>query len=115
MTRRLCGAYILHDTETHKSFDDSIGMISDWRKRGPAYEIPFRCLYGQEVRNLLAAGRNISVTDDMWDITRVIPPCAVTGEAAGTAAALSNDMRYLDIRELQARLIKQNVKLHWDL
>ena len=24
----------------------------------------------------------------MWDISRVIPPCAVTGEAAGTAAAL---------------------------
>jgi hypothetical protein len=31
MTRRLCGAYTLHDTETHRRFEDSIGMISDWR------------------------------------------------------------------------------------
>lgn len=25
------------------------------------------------------------------DISRVIPPCAVTGEAAGTAAAMTTD------------------------
>jgi hypothetical protein len=113
MTRRLCGSYTLHDTETHKFFDDSIGMISDWRKRGPVYEVPFRCLYGKEVKNLLAAGRNISVTDDMWDISRVIPPSAVTGEAAGTAAAIGSDMTRLDIAKLQARLVSQKVKLHW--
>jgi hypothetical protein len=45
MTRRLMGAYTLDDTEDHKRFDDSIGMTGDWRKRGPAYEIPFRTLY----------------------------------------------------------------------
>ncbi len=112
MTRRLCGLYTLSDTEDHRAFSDSIGMTGDWRKRGPAYEIPFRCLYSDQVKNLLVAGRNISVTDDMWDITRVIPACAVTGEAAGTAASMGSDFTGLDVKRLQERLLLQNVRLH---
>jgi hypothetical protein len=112
MSRRIVGAYTLDDSESGKRMDDSIGMTGDWRKRGPVYEIPFRTLYGREVRNLLAAGRDISVTDPMWDITRVIPPCAVTGEAAGTAASLGDDFAKLDVRMLQERLTSNNVKLH---
>ncbi|HCX65895.1 MAG TPA: hypothetical protein DHN33_11885, partial [Eubacteriaceae bacterium] len=88
MTRRLVGNYTLHDQEMHTPFEDSIGLISDWRKKGPIYEVPYRCLVGPKIKNLLVAGRNVSVTDDMWDITRVIPACAVTGQAAGTAAAM---------------------------
>lgn len=37
MTRRIVGEYTLHDTEEHKFFSDSVGMVSDWRKRGPVY------------------------------------------------------------------------------
>ena len=112
MTRRICGEYTANDTEMHKRFEDSIGMIGDWRKAGPIYEIPFRTLYNRSIKNLIVAGRCISVTDDMWDITRVIPACAVTGEAAGTAAAMSNDFANLNISALQAQLVKQGVKLH---
>lgn len=112
MTRRLRGEYTLQDTEVHKYFPDSVGMVSDWRKRGPVYEVPFSTLYSKEVKNLIAAGRCTSVTDSMWDIMRVIPCCAVTGQAAGTAAALSNDFGKLDIRELQAALEKAGVVLH---
>ena len=112
MTRRLRGEYTLHDTEVHKYFPDSVGMVSDWRKRGPVYEVPFSTLYSKEVKNLIAAGRCTSVTDSMWDIMRVIPCCAVTGQAAGTAAALSNDFGKLDIRELQGALEKAGVVLH---
>jgi hypothetical protein len=112
MSRRLVGAYTMDDTESRIYMPDSIGMTGDWRRRGPVYELPFRALYGHEVKNLLAAGRDISVTDAMWDITRVIPPCAVTGEAAGTAAALGSDFARLDISALQKRLTAQNVKLH---
>jgi hypothetical protein len=115
MSRRLDGAYTLDDSENRKRSEDSIGMTGDWRKRGPAYEIPFGTLYGGEVPNLLAAGRDISVTDAMWDITRVIPPCAVTGQAAGAAAAIiasGGDVRTLDVRELQKILTAQSVKLH---
>lgn len=112
MTRRLDGEYVMDDTEIRVTMEDSVGTFCDWRKRGPVYELPFRCLYTKSVPNLLAAGRNISVTDKMWDITRVIPACAVSGEAAGTAAALGDDFPNLDVAVLQERLVKQGVRLH---
>jgi tRNA(Ile)-lysidine synthetase-like protein len=107
MTRRIVGEYTLHDTEVHQYFEDSIGMVSDWRKRGPVYEVPYRTLYSAEVKNLICAGRCTSVTDSMWDIMRVIPCCAVTGQAAGTAAALSTDFSRVDVAELQ-KILEQN-------
>lgn len=115
MTRRLCGEYTLDDSEMHEKFDDSIGMCSDWRKSGPVYEIPFRTLYGSDVGNVISAGRCISVTDAMWDVSRVIPVCAVTGEAAGIAAAMCSnggDFASLDVAGLQNRLQKGSVVLH---
>ena len=87
-------------------------MFSDWRKPGPVYELPFGTLHGGRIRNLIAAGRCISGTDAMWDITRVIPVCAVSGEAAGIAAAMSDDMNAIDIAELQKKLRAAGVKLH---
>jgi hypothetical protein len=112
MSRRIEGCYTLGESEAHVHMEDSIGMTGDWRRRGSAYEIPFRTLFGNDFRNLLAAGRDISVTDGMWDITRVIPPCAVTGEAAGTAAAMTDDFPGLDVKKLQEKLEAQGVKLH---
>lgn len=112
MTRRIDGDYVMDDTEIRKRFDDSVGMFGDWRKSGPAYELPFATLHGSTVKNLAAAGRCISVTDAMWDITRVIPVCAVSGEAAGTAAAMFDDFTKADIKALQTQLSKQGVKLH---
>lgn len=114
MTRRIVGAYTMNDEEVFKSFPDSIGMISDWRKAGPVYEIPFSCLYGKDIKNLITCGRCISVTDDMWDISRVIPPCAVTGEAAGIAAAISDNFEELDYSMLATKLKNAGVKLHLD-
>ena len=89
MTRCLVGDYELKETENDVHFEDAIGMCGDWRKRGMRYEIPYRCLTTSAISNAWAAGRCISADDGMWDISRVIPPCAVTGEAAGTAAALT--------------------------
>lgn len=112
MSRRVVGEYTMDDSENRIPFEDSIGLTGDWRKPGPCYEIPFRTLYSKKVPNLICAGRTISVTDPMWEITRVIPPCAVTGQAAGTAAALTNDFSRLDVTALQSRLEKQKVRLH---
>ncbi len=111
MTRRIDGKYTLDDTEMHKHFDDSIGKCSDWRKSGPVYEIPFSTLHGTTVKNIITAGRCISVTDAMWDITRVIPVCAVTGEAAGTAAAMCDDFDNIDIKLLQQKLTENGVRI----
>ena len=112
MTRRIVGEYTLHDTEEHKYFADSVGMVSDWRKRGPVYEVPFSTLFSKAVKNLITAGRCTSVTDSMWDIMRVIPCCAVTGEAAGVAAAICDDFTKIDMEKLQNKLKRNGVILH---
>ena len=112
MTRKIVGEYTLHDTEEHKYFADSIGMVSDWRKRGPVYEVPFSTLFSKAVKNLITAGRCTSVTDSMWDIMRVIPCCAVTGEAAGVAAAICDDFTKIDMEKLQNKLKENGVVLH---
>ncbi len=112
MTRRIAGEYTLSISEEHKFFADSVGLISNWKQRGPIYEIPFGTLYSKKVKNLITAGRSISVTDSMWDITRVIPCCAVTGEAAGTAAAMYDDFASVDVGELQSILKRNGVVLH---
>lgn len=111
MTRRICGGYTLDDKEIRVDFPDSVGMIADWRKRGPVYQIPFRTLFGEKIDNLIAAGRCISVTDSMWDITRVIPVCAVTGEAAGLAASMTDNFKTLNIQNLQEKLQERGVLL----
>ena len=52
------------------------------------YNIPLRCLYSQDIGNLLMAGRNISATHTAFTSTRVMATCAVMGQASGTAAAV---------------------------
>lgn len=112
MTRRVDGVATMDIADEHEYCETSIGMISSWRLRGPAYEVPFGALYGRTVKNLICAGRCISATETMWDISRVIGPCAVTGEAAGMAAALTNDFSALDIKVLQEKLRRAGVVLH---
>ena len=112
MTRCLVGKYDAAVTDDHRYIEDSVGIFSNWRKRGPIYELSFSSLYGNEVKNLLAAGRCFSVTDEFWDITRVIPVCAVSGEAAGVAAAMSSDMSSIKVEQLQAKLRDAGVVIH---
>lgn len=112
MTRKLVGEYTLAHTEEHTRFEDSIGMVPNWKKRGPVYEIPFRTLYSKEIKNLAVAGRCTSVNETLWDVMRVIPCCAVTGQAAGTAAALTDDFSTLDVTALQNKLKQSGVVLH---
>ena len=112
MTRKIVGEYVLNTNEQHTYFEDSIGMVSDWRKRGPVYEVPFRTLYSNKIKNLITAGRCTSVSESLWDVMRVIPCCAVTGQAAGTAAAMCDDFCSLDVLKLQEKLKADGVVLH---
>ena len=114
MSRRLAGRDILKEEDSFKRFEDSIGVIGNWKKHGPVYEVPYRCLYAEEFANLLTAGRSINVTGTMWDITRVIPGCCITGQAAGEAAALAmdGDARKLEISLLQASMREHGVRVH---
>ncbi len=111
-TRRLDGIFTQTYADDHKYFEDSIGMISDFRVEGPIFEVPFRCLYGDDLKNVITAGRSISNADDLWEASRVIPCCAVTGQAAGTAAAMTDDFASLDVKLLQKKLTEGGVELH---
>jgi len=112
MTRKIVGEYVLSHEEAHTYFEDSIGMVSNWKKRGPVYEVPFRTLYSKAVKNLITAGRCTSVNETLWDVMRVIPCCAVTGQAAGIAAAMTDDFSSLDVGALQKKLRQNGVVLH---
>lgn len=112
MSRRLCGRYELSEADMGRELPDSVGMTGDWCKRGPTYEIPFSALVGSKIKNLITAGRIISTSDAVWNVTRVIPPSAVSGQAAGTAAALFDSFDSPDITLLQKKLVEQRVKLH---
>jgi FAD dependent oxidoreductase len=120
MTRRLVGQFSLSESHRHQWFDDAIGLTGDWRKAGPVYAIPLRTLFGMNHTNLLAAGRCMSADTSVWDVTRAIPTCVVTGEAAGTAAALAikhtdSNVQTLDVEVLQKQLQSQGVLLNPEL
>ena len=112
MTRRLVGAYTQDISEVGVRYPDTVGIFPNWKKHGPVYELPFSSLYSPTVKNLAAAGRCISTTDEMWDVTRVIPVCAVSGEAAGAAAAMFDDFTAMDVERLQQHLADRGIKLH---
>jgi len=100
----------------HHWFEDTVGLTGDWRKRGPVYAFPLRSLTGVRNRNLLAVGRCMSANTTAWDVTRAFAGCTVTGEAAGTAAAMIADLAQpcidgVPIASLQARLRGQAVIL----
>lgn len=119
MTRRVVGREVVGEEDECRWFESSIGMTGDWRKSGPRYCIPFGALCPENTANLLVAGRCISTTDSGWDIMRVIPPCTVTGEAAGSAAAMiaakGCTTRSLCIDALQKRLIECGVIINKSL
>ena len=127
MTRRLDAFPFAEYEHEGLWFSDSIGMIGNWRRaycqgesveearekgRGPRYSIPYRCIAGVRNDNLYAAGRACSAETHGWDLTRVIPSCAVTGQAAGTAAALQAQFGARPgAAQLQARLRADGVPL----
>lgn len=116
MARRLKGALELRGEDEGRSFADTVGLTGSWRRRGPVYALPFRCLTAVRTENLITAGRCISAAGEGWDVARALAPCAVTGEAAGTAAALAarqaaGRFQDLEVGALQEQLRRQGVLL----
>ena len=112
MTRRLVGAMSLSEKDMHTWFDDMVGYTGDWRNRGPVYAIPMRTLCGVKMKNLMAVGRCMSSDTTVWDVTRVIPTCVLTGEAAGVAGAMAvqnscGEVHSVPVCALRDRLEKQ--------
>ena len=85
---RIDAAYNLTDADEGKEFEHVVGRAGNWIKPAPAWEVPYEALLPKGVDGLLAAGRCIGAEGYAWEILRVIPAAAMTGEAAGIAAAL---------------------------
>ena len=107
-SRRLIGRHVLARDEMNRDFDDAIAITGHWTKYDVVYAIPYRCLQAREYRNLLAAGRDISVDHRAHNATKEIPACMATGEAAGLAARLAldsgGDATRIDVADLRKRL-----------
>ncbi|HHY82595.1 MAG TPA: FAD-dependent oxidoreductase [Clostridiales bacterium] len=116
-TRHIQGEYELTLADKEKHHEDSVGAIGDFRNRDVHYEIPYRCLYNKNFPNMLAAGRIVSASGDGWEVTRVIPVAALTGQAAGTAAHLiianKQSASDINITDLQSLLTNQGLVLHF--
>ena len=106
MSRRIDNAANMSLAMDGQYTEDSVGIISNWKRVGPVYEVPFGSLCASH-SNLYAAGRCMAAEEDMWDVTRVIPCCAVTGEAAGIAAAVGHDLE-----KVQSVLRERKIPLH---
>lgn len=99
----------IHSGKNNKAgYDDYEKKFRELRyKPGESYGIPYRSLTVKGIKNLLTAGRCISADRSMQASVRVMPCCFITGQAAGTAAALSKDtcdVRKIDIKVLQSAL-----------
>lgn len=71
---------------------------NQWHSKG-VYQIPYRCLYSRNVKNLFLAGRIISASHVAFGSSRVMGTGAHVGQAVGMAAALCtrNGLRPRDI------------------
>lgn len=83
--------------------------------RADYYDIPYSCLLAREFDNLLACGRCISADHVAHSSSRIQGTCILTGQAAGTAAALALAERTspadLPVRVLQSELRADGVYL----
>lgn len=122
-TRRIMGDYIINDEDVEKGnhYDDAVvhnawflidihnpssgGQAEGHSKMAEPYDIRYGALLPKGVENLLTAGRCISGTHRAHASYRVMAICMATGEAAGTAAAISiNDS--ITPRELSAEKVR---------
>ena len=103
-SRRVMGAYVLtqDDVLQARKFEDGIarsnypvdihnpagtGTVIKNVPKDDWYEVPYRCIVPNRVRNLLVGSRCISATHEAHSSMRVMPVVACIGEAAGAAAA----------------------------
>lgn len=77
-------------------------------KAGESHGIPFSCLITEDMENLITAGKTISSDRAINGSLRVMPPCLVTGQAAGTAAAMAKDIG--NIHELNIQSLREKLK-----
>jgi len=126
-TRKIDARYNMTggDVRGEARFDDSIGIFPEFidgygllilPTTGRYFHVPYRALVPQGVRNLLVAGRSIGGDKVSHAAVRNMMCCAVAGQGAGVAAAVSlktgRDVATVDIAAVQAELRRQGARLH---
>jgi ribulose 1,5-bisphosphate synthetase/thiazole synthase len=100
----------LNEVKT-RIFDDTV--VKPYARNN--MRLPYGSILPQHVDNLLVAGRCISAEEEAMGQLRLWSVCTVTGQAAGTAAALAlhnrTVPRKLDVSLLQKTLEQQNMRL----
>ncbi len=115
-TRHINSEYILDrkDKDVHR--EDSIGCAYTYRENGFFLEIPYNTLVVPGFGNMITAGRSIGADGIAREITRLIAPAAVTGEAAGTAVSMAIakgcDINDVPVGELQKELVAAGGIMH---
>jgi hypothetical protein len=125
-SRKIVGEYNIteHDVRNEARFKDTIGICPEFidgygiaimPTTGRYFHVPYGIIVPQEVENLLVVGRAVSGDKISHAATRQMVCCAVTGQGAGVAAAVSikDDVycRSVDILKVQNILKKQGVRI----
>lgn len=111
------------DVREQGRFEDSIGIFPEFidgygililPTTGRYFQIPYRNLLPSKINNLLIAGRATGGDKVAHAATRNMACCAVTGQAAGIAAACSLkqgvELQALSVNLIQQELQKQGVR-----
>ena len=124
-TRKIDARYNLTESDVRGQarFEDSIGIYPEFidgygvlvlPTTGRYYHVPFRSLVPRGVRNLLVPGRSSGGDRIAHASTRNMSCCAVQGQGAGIAAAVSlhtsTDLAEVDISAVQRELARQGVR-----
>jgi succinate dehydrogenase/fumarate reductase flavoprotein subunit len=125
-SRKIIGEYNIteNDIKRQARFKDSIGICPEFidgygiaimPTTGRYFHVPYRITVPLKVENLLVAGRCVAGDKISHAATRQMVCCAVTGQGAGMAAAMSikdnNTCRRVDISAVQEVLRKQGVRI----
>jgi len=125
-SRKIIGEYDLteQDVLNQARFDDSIGICPEFLdgnniaimpSTGRYFHVPYGIVVPKQVENLLVAGRSVAGDKVSHAATRQMMCCTVTGQGAGTAAAISIKdgvtCRRVDVAKLQKALERQGVRI----
>jgi ribulose 1,5-bisphosphate synthetase/thiazole synthase len=126
-TRKIDAVYNLtaHDVREQGRFEDSIGIFPEFidgygllilPTTGRYFHVPYRALVPHGIDHLVVAGRCIGGDKVSHAAVRNMMCCAVSGQGAGTAAALAVkhavSFRHLDVSTVQSELRRQGARVH---
>ncbi len=125
-TRKIDAQYNLTDADVRQQgrFEDSIGIFPEFvdgygilllPTTGRYFHVPYRSLVPKAISGLIVAGRCIGGDKISHAATRNMMCCAVSGQGAGVAAAVSlqtgQGFERLDVRRVQAELKRQGARI----